>query len=245
VNWILSGVAGFLAQLVDGSLGMAFGVTASTILQAAGFAPAAASATVHTAETLLTAANGLSHFKFGNVDKKLFLKLAVPGMLAAVAGAYLLSELEMPWLAPAIQCYLTITGVIVLLRAFGLKPFPSVDPTLLGAVGGFVDALGGGGGGPIVAGTLIAADNDPRTAIGSVNAAEFFVTISQSIVFLIALKASYISYFAPFVIGGLAAAPLAARICKILSKKAQKALYLLVGLLLITTNAAKLLTAIV
>ena len=245
MNWILSGAAGFLAQLVDGSLGMAFGVTASTILQAAGFAPAVVSATVHSAETLLTAANGLSHFKFGNVDKKLFLKLALPGTLAAVAGAYLLSELETPWLAPAIQCYLIVTGVIVLLRAFGLKPFPSVNPTLLGAVGGFADALGGGGWGPIVTGTLIAADNDPRTTIGSVNTAEFFVTISQSIVFLIALKGSYISYFAPFAIGGLMAAPLGAWICKTLSKKAQRALYVLVGLLLVITNTAKLLTAFV
>jgi uncharacterized membrane protein YfcA len=245
VSWILSGVAGFLAQLVDGALGMAFGVTASTILQAAGFAPAAASATVHTAETFLTAANGLSHIKLGNFNKKLFLKLVVPGTLAAIVGAYLLSEIETPWLAPAVHCYLLATGVIVLLRAFGFKPLPNVNPALLGAIGGFVDAIGGGGWGPIVTGTLIAGDNDPRTAIGSVNTAEFFVTISQSIVFLIALKASYISYLAPFAIGGLAAAPLAAWACKTLSKKTQKTLYVLVGLLLIATNATKLLAALI
>lgn len=244
MSWALSAAAGFLAELVDGALGMAYGVTASTILQAAGFAPAATSATVHTAETFLTAVNGLSHLKLGNVDRKLFLKLVAPGTLAAVIGAYLLSELEAPWLAPAIQCYLLATGVIVLLRAFGLKLFPRVNPALLGAVGGFADAVGGGGWGPIVTGTLIAADNDPRTTIGSVNAAEFFVTISQSIVFLIALKASYIGYFLPFAIGGLAAAPLGAWICKTLGKKAQRTLYVLVGLLLIVTNAAKLLTAL-
>jgi uncharacterized membrane protein YfcA len=244
MNWILSGAAGFLAELVDGALGMAYGVTASTILQAAGFAPAATSATVHTAETFLTAVNGLSHFKLGNVDKKLFLKLIAPGTLAAVTGAYLLSELEAPWLAPAVQCYLLAIGVIVFLRAFGLKLLPRVNPALLGAVGGFADAVGGGGWGPIVTGTLIAADNEPRTVIGSVNAAEFFVTISQSIVFLIALKASYIGFFLPFAVGGLAAAPLGAWICKALGKKAQKALYALVGLLLIATNAAKLLTTL-
>jgi len=245
VIWTLSAAAGFLAQLVDGALGMAFGVTASTILQAAGFAPAVSSATVHAAKTFLTAANGLSHYKLGNVDRELFLKLSVSGTTTAVAGACLLSELEAQWLAPAIQCYLIVAGVIVLSKAFGLKLLPGVNPTLLGAVGGFVDAIGGGGWGPIVTGTLIAADNDPRTTIGSVNTAEFFVSISQTIVFLIALRASYISYFAPFAIGGLVAAPLGAWVCKTLSKRAQRALYVLVGLLLIATNAAKLVNTLI
>ena len=243
--WTLSAAAGFLAQLVDGALGMAFGVTASTILQAAGFAPAVSSATVHAAKTFLTAANGLSHYKLGNVDRELFLKLTASGTTTAVAGAYLLSELEAPWLAPAIQCYLIVAGVLVLSKAFGLKLLPGVNPTLLGAVGGFADAIGGGGWGPIVTGTLIAADNDPRTTIGSVNTAEFFVSISQTIVFLIALRASYISYFAPFAIGGLVAAPLGAWVCKTLSKRAQRALYVLVGLLLIATNAAKLVNTLI
>jgi uncharacterized membrane protein YfcA len=242
MNWILSAAAGFFAELVDSGLGMAYGVTASTILQAAGFAPAVTSATVHTAETLLTAVNGLSHFMLGNVDRKLFFKLVGTGTLAAVIGAYLLSELEAPWLAPAIQCYLLASGVIVLLRAFGLKLFPRVNPALLGAVGGLADAVGGGGWGPIVTGTLIASGDNPRTVIGSVNAAEFFVTISQSIVFLTALRASYIGYLTPFAIGGLVAAPLGAWICKTLDKKAQRKLYILVGLLLILTNTAKLLT---
>ncbi len=241
MSWVLSAAAGFLAELVDGALGMAFGVTASTILQAAGFAPAITSATVHTAETFLTAANGLSHLKLGNVDRELLLKLAVPGTLAAVIGAYLLSELEAPWLTPAIQCYLLATGAIVLLRAFGLRPLPRVNPALLAAVGGFADAVGGGGWGPIVTGTLIASGNDPRTTVGSVNTTEFFVTVSQSAVFLATLKASYISHLAPFIIGGLIAAPIGAWACKTLSGKAQRTLHVLVGLLLITTNAAKLL----
>ena len=241
MDTIISGIAGFFAELVDGTLGMAFGVTANTFLQAAGFSPAISSATVHTAEVFLTAANGASHVKLGNVNKQLFMKLVVSGTITAAIGAYVLSKFSAPWLASAVQTYLVVIGFLILFRAFGLRVFPSIHPSLLGAIGGFIDAVGGGGWGPVVTGTLIASNNDPRTSIGSVNAAEFFVTISQSIMFLLLLRAAYINYFIPFAFGGLIAAPLGAWICKSLSKKAQKLLYILVGLLLITINIAKLL----
>ncbi|MGC8933284.1 MAG: sulfite exporter TauE/SafE family protein [Candidatus Methanodesulfokora sp.] len=239
---ITSGIAGFIAELVDGTLGMAFGVTANTFLQTAGFSPAVSSATIHTAEVFLTAASGASHVKLGNVDKQLFMKLVIPGTITAVMGAYLLSEFSAPWLASAVQTYLVAIGLLILLRAFGFRIFPSIRPSLLGAIGGFIDAVGGGGWGPVVTGTLIASNNDPRTSIGSVNTAEFFVTVSQSIMFFILLRTAYINYFIPFAFGGLIAAPLGAWICKSLSRKAQRLLYILVGLLLITINTTKLLT---
>jgi uncharacterized membrane protein YfcA len=238
---IAAAVAGFVAELVDGSLGMAYGVTASTLLQAAGFRPSLASAVVHAAEVPLTAVSGVSHFKLGNVDKSLLLKLAIPGSLAATLGAIALSKLEVPWLATAVRGYLLATGLVVLLKAFGVRAIPSVNPVLLGAVGGFADAVGGGGWGPIVAGTLIVAGDDHRSTVGSVNAAKFFVTASQTVVFLYLLGTPIARSLVPFILGGLVAAPLGAWLCRTLGGRRRRVLYLLVGLLLVTTNAARLL----
>jgi len=245
MNLALSALAGFLAELIDGTLGMAFGVTASTLLQATGLSPAITSATVHTAEIFIIGTNGISHLKLGNVDKQLLLRLALPGTATAMLGAYLLSTLHATWIALIIQSYLLTTGLILLLRAFGLRPLPRINPTIIGAIGGFLDAIGGGGWGTIVTGTLLAADNDPRTTVGSVNTAKFFVATSESLVFLATLKISYISYLLPFIIGGLIAAPIGAWLCKTLNKKQQRKLYILVGFLLITTNTAKLLTELI
>ncbi|MEZ0345649.1 MAG: sulfite exporter TauE/SafE family protein [Infirmifilum sp.] len=233
-------LAGFAAELVDGTLGMAFGVTASTLLQAAGLPPATSSATIHTAEVFLTAVNGLSHFKLGNFDKELFQKLVVPGVVAATIGAYVLSVLNTPWLTKLVQLYLLAIGALILLRALGIRAKLPANSMLLGALGGFLDAVGGGGWGPLVTGTLLATDREPRTAIGSVNAAEFFVTAAQAATFLAVLKGVYINHFLPFTVGGLLAAPLGALILKKVGTR--KWIFALVALLLITVNAAKLLS---
>jgi uncharacterized protein len=181
--WIFI-VVGFLAQMIDGALGMAYGVSSNAFLLSIGIPPAAASASVHAAEVVTTAVSGISHWRFGNIDKKLLLRLMLPGVIGAAIGAYILSSLPGDMLRPYINAYLLVMGLVILRKAFITQPKPIHDiPRLvspLGFIGGFFDAIGGGGWGPIVTTTLVARGNSPRTTIGSVNASEFFVTLSQS-----------------------------------------------------------------
>ncbi|MDW8339511.1 MAG: sulfite exporter TauE/SafE family protein, partial [Thermoleophilia bacterium] len=214
-------VVGFLAQLVDGALGMAYGATSSTLLLAVGLSPATASASVHLAELGTTAAAGISHWRFGNVDWRTVRRIGIPGAIGAFVGAVVLSsvsaELARPWMSGV----LLALGVYILCRftLFGV-PKPRgrryvrgryLAPLGLGA--GFLDATGGGGWGPVTTPTILATGKyEPRKVIGSVDTSEFLVALAASVGFLLALGSQGVAwtYVAALLIGGVAAAPLAA-----------------------------------
>lgn len=230
---------GFVAQMIDGCLGMAYGVSSTTFFLSLGIPPAVASACVHISEVFTTATSGIFHFKFGNVDRKIFLRLLIPGVIGGVTGAYILSELPGDKIKPFISLYLLIMGLMILVKVFRKTYLQKTKTKLvpLGLVGGFLDAIGGGGWGPIVTTTLVANGNHPRLAIGSVNSAEFFVTIAQSITFMFTLGVLLMSHWekiAGLLIGGILAAPLAAYVCK---RAPTRALMVMVGLLIIGLSA--------
>jgi len=226
------------AQLIDGALGMAYGVTSNSFLLAAGLTPAIASASIHTAEVFTTLASGVSHFRIGNVDKKLFKQLVIPGCICASVGAYLLVEFPVWIIKPLVNIYLCMMGVVILLRVFGINiVMKKVNKPFLAAIGGFMDAIGGGGWGPIVTSTLIAEGNDPVRAIGSTNLAEFFVTLCESLTFFILLGLQNLYIVLGLMIGGIIAAPLGAIICK---RAPRRHLMLIVGALIISLSVRNL-----
>jgi hypothetical protein len=232
--------AGFAAQLIDGTLGMAYGVTASSLLLSLGVTPAIASATVHAAECFTTGASAASHRVFGNVNGPLFRRLLVPGVIGAVAGAYILSSFPGDRLTPFVSSYLLIMGCVIVLKAFREFPPRIVTTHLvpLGFGGAFVDAVGGGGWGPIVASTLIVRGNDVRKTIGSVNAVEFFVTLAASLTFILMLGVSNWQIIAGLAVGGLIAAPVGAWAC---TRIPLKPFTIFVGLLVIGLSLRTLL----
>ena len=211
-EFVLYILIGFVAQIIDGALGMAYGITASSLLIGFGVPPAVSSATVHAAECFTTGASALSHRHFGNVDGFLFRKLVIPGALGAIVGAYVLSSFPGDALRPYIAAYLLLMGVVIVYKAFRVFPPRQVTSHLipLGFVGAFVDAIGGGGWGPIVASNLIVRGNDIRKTIGSVNAVEFFVTLAASATFLVALGLSHWQTILGLALGGVLAAPFGA-----------------------------------
>jgi len=212
---------GFIAQVVDGALGMAFGVIASSSLIATGVPPAIASAAIHAAEVVTTAISGVSHVANGNVDRKLFFKLVIAGVCGGVLGAYVLTGLSEDVIKPLVTIYLSAMSILILARVLGWRLNRWKPPTpMVGAGGGFLDAVGGGGWGPLVASTLIATGDNPRRTVGSVNVAEFFVTLSVSIAFLTQLNfAHYGMIVLGLIIGGGLAAPLAGYLLRILSTR--------------------------
>jgi len=223
---------GFFAQVVDGALGMAYGVTATTFLLAAGASPAAASASVHIAEIFTTGVSGISHAKFGNVNKQLFVRLLVPGILGAVLGAVLVTQVDGAMFKPFVSAYLLLLGIYILSKAFRQLRLRTRAPKHVGKLalfGGFVDAAGGGGWGPVVTTTLVSSGNDPRTTIGSVNFAEFFLAFASAAVFALLMETNTWPIIAGLVFGGLFAAPFAALLCK---KLHAKTLLILVGTLI-------------
>ena len=207
---------GLGAQLVDGALGMAFGLVSSSVMLSMGLPPAAVSASVHTAEVFTTGASGVSHLVAGNVDKRLFLRLALPGAVGGVLGAYVLTQLPGDAIRPFIYGYLLVLAVFILLRAAGkLVPRQEVKRVpVLGFFAGLLDASGGGGWGPVATSTLLARGGQARTTIGTVNAAEFVVTLAVSITFLLSMGLQYLNIVAGLLIGGMLAAPLAAVLVK-------------------------------
>ena len=211
-------LGGFIAQMIDGSLGMAYGVSASTFLLSFGVPPAAASASIHTAEIFTSGISGLTHLRFQNVNKKLFRSLLIPGILGAVCGAYILSSFEEYnyIVRPLVATYTLALGIIIIVKAVRKKK-PKVKtkniPALAG-FGGFMDSIGGGGWGPIVASTLIAKGRSPRYTIGSVNLAEFFITLASSLTFFLTIGVSYLQIIAGLIIGGVIAAPIAASLTR-------------------------------
>jgi hypothetical protein len=227
---------GFAAQIVDGALGMAFGVISSTLLISIGLPPAAASAGVHTVETFTTAVSGGSHILHRNVDWRLFGKVVVPGVIGGVLGAYLLTQINAEVARPAVLTYLSGIGIYLVWR--GLRHPPAerkprvVAP--LGLAGGFLDAAGGGGWGPIVTSNLLVQGASPRKTIGTVNTAEFFVTVTISATFLAALGwEAFTVATLGLLIGGIAAAPMGALVAK---RVPAKGLLVLVGVLLTLTS---------
>jgi uncharacterized membrane protein YfcA len=234
---------GFLAQIVDGALGMAYGIVSSTVLLAFGVPPAQASASVHAAEVFTTAASGTSHVLHKNVDWKLFGRLAIPGAIGGMLGAYVLTEVDGDAIRPFITAYLAGIGVFILVRAFSRPPKPATigaEASPLAATGGFLDAIGGGGWGPIVTSTLVARGGAPRHVIGTVNTTEFVVTVAISATFLVTLLAGtwegakdlegHAWAVAGLICGGILAAPLAAWVVKIIP---QRRLLVLVGGLIV------------
>src|SRR6476619_7643866 len=222
-------IIGFVAQIIDGAIGMAYGVTASSVLLGLGVPPATASACVHAAETFTTGASGLAHWRLVNVDRKLLLRLPVPGMIGGAIGAYALTELPGQTLKPFISAYLLVLGVLIVWRALAVRPLEAPTPRAvapLGLFGGMLDAIGGGGWGPIVTSTLLGQGTTPRYAIGSVNIAEFFVTLIISTTFFLTVGLSLWPIIAGLIIGGVIAAPFAAMATKDIT---DKVLMLLVG----------------
>ena len=226
---------GFAAQLVDGALGMAYGVTASSLLLGSGVPPAVASATVHAAECFTTGVSAASHRAFGNIDRDQFRRLLLPGVLGAALGAYLLSSLPGDALKPWIAGYLMLMGVVIVAKAF--REFPSRKVTShlapLGFFGALVDAIGGGGWGPIVASNLLARGNGFRLTVGTVNAVEFFVTLTASVVFLLTLGLANWTLVAGLAIGGVLAAPFGAYL---VSRVRPKPFQVAVGVLVIVLS---------
>lgn len=223
---------GFAAQLVDGALGMAYGVTASSLLLGAGVPPAITSATVHAAECFTTGASAASHHAFGNIDKRLFKRLLLPGIIGAAAGAYLLASLPGDALKPWIAGYLLLMGAVIVFKAFRAFPPTTVTShvTPLGFFGALVDAIGGGGWGPIVASNLLARGNTLHLTVGTVNAVEFFVTLTASLVFLLTLGLGHWEIIAGLAVGGVAAAPFGAWLVK---RVRPRPMLVLVGLVVI------------
>jgi uncharacterized protein len=246
---VLLALVGLGAQLVDGSLGMAYGVTSTTLLLAIGTNPAAASATVHLAEIGTTLASGLSHWKFGNVDWKVVAKIGVPGAVGAFAGATFLSYLSTEVAAPVMSLILLALGAYILIR-FTLrgidrrhlgKPMRKRFLGPLGLVAGFVDATGGGGWGPVGTPAILASGRmEPRKVIGSIDTSEFLVALAASLGFLFALGSQGVnfSWVLVLLLGGLIAAPIAAWLVRHIPPRL---LGSLVGGMIVLTNTRTLL----
>lgn len=237
VTILLYVLVGFVAQMIDGALGMAYGVSSNTFLLSLGIPPAAASASVHMAEVVTTGISGFSHWRLGNVDWKLVKRLLLPGVLGGIAGAYILTSIDGNIIKPWIAAYLLFMGGLIIYKAYTITPRKKPDEyhgprvSLLGVIGGFCDAIGGGGWGPVVTSTLVARGKFPRTTIGSVNFSEFFVTLAQSVVFVFTLNfLEYWQIIVGLLVGGGIAAPLAARMAKDLPVKT---LMIMVGVLII------------
>ena len=229
---------GFAAQLVDGALGMAFGVISNTMLVAVlGVPPAQASARVHLVECFTTAVSGISHLLHGNVDKALFFRLLIPGVIGGVTGAYLITSLDASVVKPFVLLYLTGIGLYLLWRGLLYPPEGRVAKHVapLGLIGGFLDAAGGGGWGPVVTSNLLIQGADPRKVVGTVNTVEFFLTITVSAAFIYQLGfADIAGATLGLLIGGIAAAPFGAYAAQ---RFAAKHMLIMVGIVLTLTSA--------
>jgi uncharacterized membrane protein YfcA len=242
-NWWFFFAVGFLAQLVDGTLGMAYGVLSNTALMAIGIPPAHASALVHTAEIFTTSASAASHIYHRNVDWRLVARLGVTGVLGAILGAWVLSNVEVMSARRFVYAYLLIMGLYILWKSMriALEARRAAGWTgVLGFVAGFLDASGGGGWGPMTTSTLVGSGHPPRYSVGSVNATEFFVTVAAATTFFAEIGAVPLDHFLPLVLGGMIAAPFGGWMVKhIPARKLMTA----VGLLIVTISVFQLLRA--
>jgi len=237
---------GMAAQMIDGALGMAFGVITQTLLVSAlGVPPANASASVHLVELFTTGASGASHIWHRNVDWGLFKRLVPFGVIGGVSGAYLLSNIDASAARPWVMAYLTGIGFYLLWRAIRMAKPRFADPRYtrpLAAAGGFLDAAGGGGWGPVVTSNLLIQGGDPRKVIGTVNSAEFLLTLSISIAFIATLGlAAFTLITVGLIIGGVIAAPFGALLA---SRVRPRLLLLVVAIVLIVTSSYSIYTAV-
>lgn len=232
---ILFIILGFCAQLIDGCLGLAYGVFLTTFLMANGVPLVNASSSIHFSEVFTTLVSGISHWKFKNIDWLMFRRLTIAGIIGGVFGAYILTAVNGEKLKPFVSAYLLLLGFRILLKIRKKIIFKNATKHLfpLGALGGFFDAVGGGGWGPIVSSSLIAKGNVPHKVIGTVNSAEFFVTFAQSATFVSLIGFRNWKIVLGLIIGGILASPISAYLCK---KINQKVLMIFVSLLIIFTN---------
>lgn len=235
---LLWGIAvGVIAQLVDGALGMAYGVTASSFLLATGAMPAVATASTHMAEIFTTGTSGLSHWRFGNIDRTLFRRLVVPGVIGAVVGVGLVTTIDGGVLKPWIALYLAIMGGYLVIKALADVHYDVSSRWAIGGVGfvaAFVDTIGGGGWGPVATTTLLGTGREPKQVIGSVNAAEFFVTMVSGISLAFVVNVEAWETVMGLIFGGMAVSPLAAYIA---GKLPKRLLMVIVGIVIIVLNA--------
>ena len=230
-------LGGFIAQMIDGALGMAYGVTATTFLMSVGITPAAASASVHASEVFTSGVSGYMHLKFGNVNSKLFKTLVIPGIIGAILGAYVLSSLEdyAGYIKPIVSIYTLILGAIIIRKALIKRQEKRQLKKVgwLALFGGYLDSIGGGGWGPIVSSTLIASGRHPKYTIGSVNLTEFFVSLASSLTFFTVIGLGYWQVIVGLILGGVVAAPIAARLA---NKLPVKSMMILVGIVIIVVS---------
>lgn len=227
---------GFLAQLIDGALGMAYGASCTSMLLGLGVPPAYATASVHTAEVFTTGVSGLSHIYFGNIDKNLFFRIVLTGIVGSMLGAYLISDVfDGNMIKPYISVYMIILGSIIISKAFKKRPTTPQNKNLglLGLFGGFLDAVGGGGWGPLVTSNLISKGNAPKEAIGTVNTAEFFVAFFSTGIFMLFIDIQAWQAIAGLIVGGVVAAPLGAFLVKLFQPKT---IMISVGVLVVLLN---------
>ncbi|GGH06496.1 sulfite exporter TauE/SafE family protein [Sphingobacterium alkalisoli] len=231
-------VAGFVAQLIDGALGMAYGVSCTSLLLWFGIPPKFASASVHTSEIFTTGVSGLSHIRFKNIDKKLFFQIAITGSIGAILGAYLLSDiLDGNLIKPYISVYLLGLGLYLLFKAYRNKAKAArkiKNAPLLAFCGGLLDAIGGGGWGPIVTSNLLSQGKNARESIGTVNTAEFFVTYFATAVFIFVLGVQHLEIVLGLIIGGVIAAPVGAYVA---SRINPRVLLTLVGVMVVLISS--------
>jgi len=240
-------LAGFAAQFVDGALGMGFGVTSTSLLIAIGLAPAIASASVHTAEIVTSLASGIAHHRLGNIKRGLVLPLLIPGVVGGALGAYFLSSIPGKTIKPWMAGFLVAMGCLIVYRFVTQRKRSVSDKrpsrpklAILGLVAGFLDAVGGGGWGPVATPTLILSDHcEPNEVVGSVNLVEFFVTLAETITFAltIGLEAFRWDIVGALLVGGVIAAPIAAWVCK---KLPHRVMGILIGAILVLLNARTL-----
>lgn len=231
---------GFIAQIIDGTLGMAYGVSCSTLLLNFGVAPRVATAAVHTAEVFTTGVSGLSHLRFKNIDKQLFFRIVITGVIGAVIGAYLISEIfDGKIVKPYIAAYLLILGAVILVKGIRIKKKTEVTEKkikraeLLAFFGGLFDAIGGGGWGPIVTSNIIQQGKNPRETVGTVNTAEFFVTFFSTGVFMFFVGIESWQIVLGLIVGGVIAAPVGAYFA---SRVSRRPLMILIGIVITLTS---------
>ncbi len=224
---------GVFAQLVDGTLGMGYGATSTSFLLSFGVNPALSSMSVHVAEMFTTGASAISHYKFKNIDEKLVFKLIIPGVLGSITGAYLLADvIDGNIIKPYIAVYMMVLAIIIILKGLQKKVVKKDTKRigLLAIFGGFMDAVGGGGWGPIVTSTLMGRGGDPRYTIGSVNTAEFAIAFASGITFVLFDGIVGWQVIAGLIVGGVIAAPMSAYL---VNKIPRKPITVLIGILLI------------
>ena len=238
-------LGGFIAQMIDGALGMAYGVTATTFLLSVGITPAAASASVHASEVFTSGVSGYMHLKFGNVNSKLFKTLVIPGVIGAILGAYVLSSLEeyAGYIKPIVSIYTLFLGAIIIRKALIKRQEKRQLKRVgwLALIGGYLDSIGGGGWGPIVSSTLIASGRHPKYTIGSVNLTEFFVSLASSITFFTVIGLGYWDVIIGLILGGVIAAPIAARLA---NKLPVKSMMILVGIVIIIVSLRQIILGV-